>query len=604
MSDIQRATSSARPEDLHRYRREVIRRHSLVVRAVRAAEQATAAYRAACAAVPLAPPPLGATQEVVGALRGLAGQVGDVADAFLLADGSPAGGLARVTDDGLARVILDRFPALANATVLGSLADDLATAVADGLDEAAVDGRTDLSEVWAGVPPALAADPQFARAVLGQVDPHRLSIVVDRLALDAAPGQPGEDLRRLGDLFALAAARPGGGDLTTATRALLAGADGRTAVRILRASSRRPLPIAALEAIALSTAVTHTSRSDGGHPFLVDGRSLDSGDDAILREAARVPGLALRLLTGTDPRHPDHGRIEQMAAHSQGTTQRGLAALLAAARPDRAAPQGVRSPAELELLHGAASALAELPGADLATDAPSAALVASISALVTDDIDLVVAHTRTPDDPAERRRRVESLTRALGHTAEHPATWSALVDDVAVSRRRAIETAIEDGDAEALTLAGRLDAILAAAAHHADAPDRRLDPVLDRLAGAAGAYVEHSWGSVGGAAASAGIQEAADQAADELAGAPGSAGDELRRQHTEAERVLAVAKALPDQIVWAGSGVSGPAELSAAAVSDDGDRVLEQWTLAQGPAVRRELARLRSAYAAGADLTS
>ncbi len=140
------------------------------------------------------------------------------------------------------------------------------------------------------------------------------------------------------------------------------------------------------------------------------------------------------------------------------------------------------------------------------------------------------------------------------------------------------------------------------AAGQADAPDRRLDPVLDRLADVAGAYVERSYGPFGGTAASAGIHAAADRAADELAGDPGSAGERLRTRRAETERVLAVVDAMPGQVEWAGSGVSGRAELAAAAATDLGDRVLEQWELVQGPEVHRELARLRAVYAAGTDL--
>lgn len=609
MSPAGGSTSSARPDELHRYRAEVVRHHALAVRALREAEQAAAAYDATCQEVPLTHPPLAAAHEAVGHLRGLAARVGDVGDAFLLADRSPGGGLARVGDDRLARVVVDRFPGLANATILGTVADDLAADVADGLAEAALDGRTDLEGLRESVPAALAADPTFARAVLRELDPDRLAIVVDRLATDATPGHPTADLRWLGDLFALGAARSAHGGPTAATRALLDDADGRTAVRILRSSSSLRLPDATLQAIAVAVAISNPSSTDGGHPFLVDRRSRDTGDDPILLEAARVPGLALRLLTGEDPQRPIRGRLEELVATSSRASQRGLATLLDAARSDRGRVEahGALSPAGLELLHGAVSALAGLPTAGLTTDGPSATLVGAATAVVTDDVDLAVAHTRLPDDAEERERRVEALTRALEHAAGDDESWSALVDGLDAGRAEATRISIETGDDAALALAARLDAILGAAAERADAPDRRLDPLLGRLADAVGGYVEHSFGPVGGAAASAGIHVAADAAADELAGDPGSAGERLRSHRAEAGRVLAVVDAFPDEVVWDGSGVSGPTQLAAAIAGDaidGGDQVLEQWELAQGPTVHRELARLRAVYAAGADLSS
>lgn len=604
MSPVRPATSSARPDDLHRYRSEVTRLHVWVGRALRAAEQALAAYAAACPEVPITRPPLGGAHEVVGSLRGLAARVGQVGDAFLAADGSTHHGLVRTPDDDLARVILRHHPGLANATILGSVADDLAVQVADDLALAALEGRTDLAERRAAVPAALAGDAAFARAVLDGLDPDRLSVLVDLLARAATAGRPSDDLRWLGDLFALGAGAARGGRPTASTRSLLASADGRTAVRILRASSSIPLPAATIEAVALAAAVHHPSSADGAHPFLVDRRSGDTGDDRILLEAARVPGLALRLLTGDDAERPDRGRLESLVASGSTGSQRGLAALLDAARADprRHAAHGGLSPAGLELLHGAVAALAARPGAGLTTDAPSARLVASATALVTDDVELAVAHTRAPDDASERRGLADALTRALAHAAEHEQTWAALVERLHEGRVEAIRHSIESGDDAALELAARLDAVLTAAAERADTPDRRLDPVLGRLADAAGGYVERTYGPFGGAAASAGIHLTADRAADELAGDPGTAGDRLDARSAETDRVLAVVAALPGEVSWSGSGVSGRADLEAAARRAGGDRVLEQWELVQGPEIHRELARLRAAYQAGLDL--
>lgn len=604
MSPVRQATSSARPEELHRYRAEVVRLHARTVRSLREAEQAAAAYGAACPDVPVTAPPVGATHDVIGLLRGLATRVGDVGEAFLLADRSPTHGVARVADDDIARVIVRRFPTLANAAVLGPLADELAEQVADELAAMALDGRWDLADLRATVPAALAHDPTFARAVLRRLGPDRLSVLADRLALEAPAARPTVDLRWLGDLFAIGAASSRG-DPTAATRALLDSADGRTAVRILRASSSIRLPGPAVEAIALATAVHHSSRADGGHPFLVDRRSLDTGDDQILLEAARVPGLALRLLTGDDHEHPALGRLEHLLAAGSGASARGVAALLEAGRgdPRRHDAGGGLSPAGLVLLHGTVAALAGRPRAGLATDAPSTPLVAAATAVIADDVELAVAHTRAPDEADERRRRVDELVRALEHAAHVEGTWSRVVDRLHAGRAEAVRTSIATGDDTALQLAGRLEAILTDAAGQADAPDRRLDPVLDRVADVAGAYVARSYGPMGGTAASAGIHAAADRAADELAGDPGSAGERLRMRRAETERVLAVVEAMPGEVEWAGSGVSGRAELMAAAETELGEQVLEQWELVQGPEVHRELARLRAVYAAGIDLS-
>jgi hypothetical protein len=128
--------------------------------------------------------------------------------------------------------------------------------------------------------------------------------------------------------------------------------------------------------------------------------------------------------------------------------------------------------------------------------------------------------------------------------------------------------------------------------------------VIGRVADAAGAFAERSYGPFGGPVASTGIRVAADRVADALAGDPGSAAERLRARRLETDRVLAVIEHLPGMVVWVGSGVSDRAGLRAAAEDPGGDRVLEQWELVQRPEVQRELARLRSVYAAGSDLSS
>ncbi len=148
------------------------------------------------------------------------------------------------------------------------------------------------------------------------------------------PAGPPVDLRWLGDLFALGAAILAGRSDEPPPGPCSTDADGRTAVRILR-QLLDPAPGATVEAIALAAAVHHPSRSDGGHPFLVDRRSLDTGDDRILLEAARVPGLALRLLTGDDPEHPALGRLEHLLGAGAGAS---------AARRRRPARRGAGRP--------------------------------------------------------------------------------------------------------------------------------------------------------------------------------------------------------------------------------------------------------------------
>lgn len=594
--------SSARPEDLHRYRDDVVRRHGLVERSLRHVEQAAAAYAASCPEVPVSTAFLRTLQEPLGQLRALAARVADVGDAFLLADTSPTGGLARTTDGAMARIVVDRHPALANATVLGSLADELAEQVAGELDRAAEDGRTDLSDLRASVPAALLADPRFARSVLRQLDADRLAVVVDQLALEAPPGRPTADLRWLGDLFALGASGPAGHPIATLAQ-LLETSDGRTAVRILRTSSSLHLPAPTVEAIALATAVLHPSSADGGHRFLRDARDRDVGDDAVLIDAARVPGLALRLLTGAHRGHPDEHQVQELVAAAADGSQRGLTALLAAARRDPGRRDAHRALTEAgrALLHGTVAELGRLPRAGLTTDDPRAPLVRAATAILADDPLLAVAHTRSPDDPADRAARLDVLASALQHAAEDGRSWTLLLDGRSARRLEAMRTSVATGDAEALELTARLDGLLTRAAERADAPDRRLDPVLDGATDASARFLTDRYGAAG-AAISSGIAAAASWAGDELAGEPGTAGERLEAGGSaHADRVLAVVDALPGRVVWAGSGVGSRGELVAALREDGGGAVLEQWELAQGPEVHAELGRLQRRYRAALD---
>ncbi|HEX2575668.1 MAG TPA: hypothetical protein VHK88_04915 [Aquihabitans sp.] len=601
--------SSARPAELHRYRRELQRVEEHVADAEHAARRSSQAFADACPDGGAVHPPFHAVGAACAALHGLAQRVGQVGDAFLAADqGSSA--VAETSDAQLAHVVLQHFPRLAVPGILAPLLPRLATDVAADLRTAAETGRHDLTDLRAGVPATLTADPAFCRAVLAATGTAHLAALVDVVARGQLPGVASTDLVWLADLFARGAGRADGRGPTTVTTDLLADAGGRTAVRTLRAEVDRPLDHATLEAVARATAIEASSWTDGGHPRLAGTDGVDRGDDAILVEAASVPGLALRLLAGTpdgaagDPRTPDPGtaaRITRIVERNGTTSQVGLAALLHAALDDPAArdPSGARTRTGLAVVTGVVTGIARIPHDDGAPAGVRPDLAGLAARVVAGDHRTLV-HRTTRGRLATRSERLEELRSVVHHVAGWRPPFDALAAELVVARRTAATEHVA-GDPLALALAGRLHGVLAEGAARADVPQRPYDPVLRVAAFGASRAAGARFGRAGGAVAGRGIDVVHRRVSDALAHDPGDAAARLARA-TASDRDLALA--VVDRppagatIVWAGSGVADRASLAALGTGRLDHAALDQWLAAQEPPVRAAVAELAAAYRA------
>jgi hypothetical protein len=595
--------SSARPEDLHRYHEEIIRHHARTTRALRSAQACAATYEASCPDVALTLPPLDTLAAALGRLRGFASKVSTVGEAFELADRQPTGGLARTTDRSLAEVVAARFPMLANTAILGDVATDLAEGVAEGLRRAAVDDRTDLAELRGSVPTVLAADPVFARAVLSRLDPHHLAMLTRTIADTAYPGSSSPDLVWLADLFARGAGTRNG-DASEATLELVRSRAGRNAVRILRAGSTTSLAPGVLETVALALVLhpVSTDRPPTHSPFAA---FLERGDTAVLEDAARVTGLARRLLTGPDPARPVHGRTAAFIERRAGTDQVGVAALLEAALsdPDTVEADGALAPAGLELVLGTIAGVSRVDH----SGAPSDHLAGEVldqAARVVVAHPQVLAHHTVSSEPTVAQARLEELTSALHHLAESPDHVARLAAGLRAARRDAQAIALDRGDTFHLELVGRLHAALEEGAVRADVPRRPLDPVLDLAGEAVLLGLASAVGARGATLGRPPVEAIRDHSSDLLAEEEGTAARRLSRQMASGvELALLLVDHPPPgtEIIWSGSGLANRAELEALG-GDPGDQaVLAQWVRVQGPAVHDVLDRMDAAYHRGRD---
>lgn len=582
-------TSSARPDDLRRFERDALRAESAIATAERLVRHALAAFEGSSPDGGPVDVPLRTVTADRAALRSLAQRVGMIGDAFQRADRGDGRDVVRLTDERLARLVIEHHPRVANALVVAALVPELARRLGDRLRERAEADGSRIDDLRTSVPRALLSDPTFCRQVLARLGPDRLIVLAQDLAAGQTVASPTPDLRWLADLFAAGAGTAAGGPTPT-TEELLTTAAGRNAVRVLRASSARRLAPATVERLALSVAVLHPASRDGTVAYLAGPDGLDIGDRSLLLEAASLPGVAVRILTGPlagGPRDPI-GRVRDLIADSAAVSQEGLVALLAAALDSPGLRDGEALTASgLAFTTGLVEGIAAVPVDDWREGDLSGDLAVLAGTVLARWSDLLVPVPGRGDADGGADGR-DQLAQAVVRLADDRIAFDTLVAALAAGRRQAYAAALR-GDPFPLEATGRFQAVLEEGAATADVPRRPLDGAVGLAAGALDLVAARKLPPALARIATDVIERGRSSVSDAVAEAPGTAAERLR-QVTASSRDLVLAivddPTLGPLVVWAGTGVAHRGQLARLGEGELDQRVRDQWLARQPLAVR------------------